>query len=84
MKPPAKPAGIAGDRPVKELKSFARVSVPAGQIVTALLPLRIRDLRPWEGNEDGKWVTDGGDYRLSIGKKADDADTSPNRGTLTV
>jgi beta-glucosidase len=28
VKPPPKPAGIRGERPWKELKSFARVSVP--------------------------------------------------------
>jgi len=82
--PPAKPAAITGDRPIKELKSFARVSVKAGQTVSAQLPLRIRDLRRWEGNERGKWVVDSGTYTILVGKNAEDAETAITRGTLTV
>src|SRR6478609_1975430 len=78
IKPPAKPSGITGDRPVKELKSFAKVKVPAGQKVTARLPVRIRDLRRWEGAENGKWVTDSGAYTILVGKNADDAEIGAN------
>jgi len=84
VKPPAKPAGITGDRPVKELKSFAKIPVKAGMKATAHLPLRIRDLRRWEGPESGKWVTDSGVYTILVGKDADDAETSPTMGTLTI
>ncbi|HYQ18567.1 MAG TPA: glycoside hydrolase family 3 N-terminal domain-containing protein, partial [Polyangiaceae bacterium] len=84
VKPPPKPAGITGDRPVKELKSFAKVAVKANGMATAHLPLRIRDLRRWEGGENGKWVTDSGAYTILVGKNADDAETSPTMGTLTV
>ena len=85
VKPPTpKPAGITGERPWKELKSFARVSVDAGQTVTAQLPLRIRDLRRWEGAEDGRWVIDSGDYTILVGKDAEDAETSTLTGTVTV
>ncbi|HET7538814.1 MAG TPA: glycoside hydrolase family 3 C-terminal domain-containing protein, partial [Polyangiaceae bacterium] len=84
VKPPAKPAGVTADRPVKELKSFARVSVPAGQKVTAQLPLRIRDLRRWEGGANGTWRIDSGVYTILVGKNADDAEDSSTAGTLTV
>jgi beta-glucosidase len=84
VKPPPKPAGSTGKRPWKELKSFARVSVPAGQTVTAELPLRVRDLRRWEGGESGRWVVDSGDYTIMVGKNAEDAETSTIRGTVTV
>lgn len=84
IKPPAKPAGITGDRPVKELKSFAKVAVKAGQKVTAHLPVRIRDLRRWEGEENGKWVIDSGAYTILIGKDAADADAMANPPTVTV
>jgi beta-glucosidase len=84
VKPPPKPAGITGDRPIKELKSFARVSVKAGQTVTAQLPLRIRDLRRWEGDKSGKWLIDSGSYTILVGKNADDAEASTNSGTLQV
>jgi beta-glucosidase len=84
VKPPPKPEGITGERPWKELKSFARVTVPAGQTVTAKLPLRIRDLRRWEGGENGRWVIDSGEYTLLIGKDAEDAENSPNKVALQV
>lgn len=84
VKPPAKPANITGDRPVKELKSFARVSVKAGSTVTAQLPVRIRDLRRWEGDATGKWVIDSGAYQILVGKDAADAETAANQGALQV
>ena len=77
VKPPPKPDGIKGDRPVKELKSFAKITVKADMTATAHLPLRIRDLRRWEGNENGSWVIDSGAYTILVGKDADDAETSP-------
>lgn len=84
VKPPPKPLNISGDRPVKELKSFARVSVKAGATVTAQLPLRVRDLRRWEGGTDGKWVIDSGAYTVLVGKNAADADTTTTQGALTI
>ncbi|HEY0463967.1 MAG TPA: glycoside hydrolase family 3 C-terminal domain-containing protein, partial [Polyangiaceae bacterium] len=90
VKPPAKPDGVLGDRPVKELKSFARVSVPAAGTTTAELPLRIRDLRRWapdapaETSTTGKWVIDPGVYTVLIGKDADDADTTAIKATFTI
>ena len=84
VKPPPKPAGITGERPWKELKSFTRVSVPAGQTVPAELPLRIQDLRRWEGGADGRWVIDSGEYTILVGKNAEDAETSGLVGTITV
>lgn len=83
VKPPAT-TKFTGQRPVKELKSFARVPVAAGATVTAELPLRIQDLRRWEGNETGKWVIDSGDYTIMVGKDADDAEAGTIKGTLTV
>ena len=84
VKPPPKPAGIAGERPWKELKSFTRVSVPSGQTVTAELPLRIRDLRRWEGDANGHWVIDSGVYTVLVGRDAEDAETTSNLGTFRV
>ncbi len=84
VKPPPRAAGSTGERPWKQLGSFARVSVPAGTTATAQLPLRIADLRRWEGDEDGSWVVDSGDYTISIGKNAADAETTNVVSTLTV
>lgn len=84
IKPPPKPADVTGERPWKELKSFARVSVPAGQTVTAKLPVRVQDLRRWEGGANGKWIIDNGDYTMLIGKNADDAEEAGLSATFTV
>jgi hypothetical protein len=84
VKPPPKPASIMGDRAWKELKSFARVHVAASDTVTAQLPLRVRDLRHWEGDETGHWVIDSGDYTIAVGANADDAESTTNQATLPV
>ena len=84
VKPPPKPARITGDRSVKELKSFARVHVKAGRTVSAQLPLRIRDLRRWEGDAKGKWVIDSGAYTILVGKNADDAESRATQAILTI
>ena len=84
VKPPPKPSAFRGERPHKELKSFARVAVPAGRTVTARLPLRMRDLRRWEGGADGRWVMDSGDYTILVGKNAEDAETKANVGVVRV
>ena len=77
-KPPALGAFIAQT-------SLAEGStIAAGQTVTAQLPLRIRDLRRWEGDATGKWVIDSGAYTILVGKNADDAETTTNQGMLTV
>jgi beta-glucosidase len=84
VKPPSKPSGVKGERPWKELKSFARVLVHGGKTVTAELPLRMRDLRRWEGGEDGHWVVDSGEYTILVGKNAEDAENASTVGTITV
>ena len=97
VKPPPKPAGEFGQRPVKELKSFARVSVKAGTKVTAQLPLRMRDFRRWAATAadtdpidpvnpvtTGNWVIDSGTYTILVGKNADDAEASTNTATFTI
>jgi beta-glucosidase len=91
VRPPPKPVGITGERPWKELKSFARVSVPAGQKVTARLPVRVRDLRRWESDPGGptvttgRWVIDSGAYTILVGKNAEDVErTDALSGTVTI
>ena len=59
-----------GQRAVKELKSFAKVTVPAMGMTTAHLPLRIQDLRHWEGGANGSWIIDKGMYTVLVGKSA--------------
>jgi beta-glucosidase len=72
-----------GARAVKELKSFAKVMVPAMGMTTAHLPLRIQDLRHWEGAATGSWVIDKGVYTVLVGKSGADADLTA-MGTFTI
>jgi len=60
------------------------VRVKAGQSVTARLPVRVLDLRRWEGDANGKWVIDSGAYTLLVGKNAEDATNGSTRGTIVV
>lgn len=77
--PPAE--GVTGKRPVKELKSFAKVRVPAKQTVTAHLPVRVQDLKHWEGDANGKWIIDNGTYTVLVGGNAA---SLTQMGTFTV
>lgn len=85
IKPPPKPDGVTGERPWKELKSFARVAVPAQEMKTASLPVRVQDLRRWEGGADGQWVIDSGEYTVVVAKDAEAAEAEDAlKGTFTV
>ena len=77
------PPSEAGPRPVKELKSFARVSLAKGETRTVHLPLRIQDLKHWNGDANGSWVIDPGTYTISVGPSGDDADLARNQATFT-
>jgi len=77
------PATGTGARAVKELKSFAKVAVPAMGMATAHLPLRIQDLRHWEGGANGSWVIDKGTYTVLVGKSGADADLTLTQ-TFTI
>jgi beta-glucosidase len=74
---------VPGNRAVKELKSFAKVAVPAMGTTTANLPLRIQDLRHWTGDAGGSWVIDKGVYTVLVGKSGADADLTA-MGTFTI
>ncbi len=67
------------------------MSVPAGQRVTARLPVRVRDLRRWESDPGdpmpttGRWVIDSGTYTILVGKNADDVErTDALMGTVAI
>jgi beta-glucosidase len=78
VKGPQSPSGITGERAVKELKGFHRVSLKAtggsGSKVRVTLPLSIWELRHWEGDDKtGKWLVDSGEYTVLVGPNASDA-----------
>jgi beta-glucosidase len=78
----AGPSGSAEPRSVKELKSFARVSLAAGAAQTVHLPLRVQDLRHWSIAQN-RWVIDAGEYTVLVGPSAADTDLRV-AGTFTV
>jgi beta-glucosidase len=67
-------------RPIKELKGFARVSVPAGGKKTVQIPLRVSDLKYWNSS-DKKWVVETGAVKVQVGPSSADL---PLSGTFTV
>jgi hypothetical protein len=87
VKGPPKPASIMGARPVKELKGFYKVNLlPMGMDGSAkrvTIPLRIDDLRHWEGDANGSWVIDSGVYTIMVGPSGADADLTL-QDTLTI
>jgi beta-glucosidase len=67
-------------RPIKELKGFARVSVPAGGKKTVQIPLRVSDLKYWNST-DKKWVVETGAVKVQVGPSSADL---PLSGTFSV
>jgi len=67
-------------RPIKELKGFARVSVPAGSKKTVQIPLRVSDLKYWNST-DKKWVVETGTVKVQVGPSSADL---PLSATFTV
>ena len=59
------------DRPVKELKGFAKVSVAPGETVTAEIPVRMRDLARFDPLTM-RFRTDAGRYRFELGSSSAD------------
>jgi beta-glucosidase len=72
-KPASDTSGAA--RPVKQLASFAKVHLEAGASAPVTLPVRIQDLKHWQGDEKtGKWVIDPGAYTVLVGPSGADKD----------
>ncbi len=59
------------ERPVKALKGFRRVHIPAGRSMTVVLPLKAEDLKYWDEKRRG-WVLEKGRVQLMIGAASDD------------
>lgn len=58
-------------RPVKELKSFAKLAISAGGTQTARLSISIRDLAYFDPDARA-WIAEAGDYELVIAANAED------------
>ncbi|MGQ2968616.1 MAG: glycoside hydrolase family 3 C-terminal domain-containing protein [Allorhizobium sp.] len=58
-------------RPIKELKSFAKLAISAGGTQTARLSISIRDLAYFDPDARA-WIAEAGDYELIIAANAED------------
>jgi beta-glucosidase len=63
--------GSKVERPVRALKGFRRVHIPAGHSIRVALPLKSEDLKYWDEKRHG-WVLETGQVQLMIGAASDD------------
>ena len=73
-----KPKASHLPRPVKELKDFAKLHVPAGGVATARLSIAARDLAYFDPQARA-WIAEAGEYELVIAANAEDI-----RATLPI
>lgn len=67
-------------RPVKELKAFQRVAIPAGETVRVSFTVTADMLALWSctpSGEKGHWTVEPGDFTLLVGSSSADADLKP-------
>lgn len=59
------------DRPVKELKGFAKTFLKAGETAVVEISLPVKDWAFWDEASDG-WKLETGEYAISVGAASDD------------
>jgi beta-glucosidase len=74
--------GSAIDRPLKELKGFARLELSPGESGTAEFDLKAEDLAYYD-QEQGAWVVEEMEYAVRVGPSSSDEDLHL-RGTFKV
>jgi len=62
--------GSKVERPIKQLKGFKRVFIPAGKTVTVNIPLKAQDLAYWSV-EKHAFVVEKGEVELMVGSSSD-------------
>jgi beta-glucosidase len=72
--------GATERRPIKELKSFARVSLEPGQSKIVTLPVRVSDLKYWNTTSNA-WQAASGPVKVMVGPSSDNL---PLEDTFTV
>ncbi|XVV10202.1 glycoside hydrolase family 3 C-terminal domain-containing protein [Actinoplanes sp. CA-131856] len=65
----APPSQVA--RPIRELKAFAKIDLPAGAGETVTFLLSARDLSYWS-TPHGRWLLEGGTFTIGIGASSRD------------
>ena len=66
-----RPRGPTAERPVKELKGFAKVALDAGESGVVRIELDERSFSYWDPDA-GRWLCEPGAYDLLIGASAAD------------
>ena len=59
------------ERPVRALKGFRRIHIPAGQSVVVSIPLKAEDLTYWDESQHA-FVLEKGNVLLMVGAASDD------------
>jgi beta-glucosidase len=77
----AYPNTQAARRSVKELKGFQKTSIAAGQTAEVVIPLRVADLKYWNGDATGHWEVESGPVTVMVGP---DAAHLEQTGTLNI
>ena len=75
------PDGV--NRPFKQLKSFEKVAIAAGETKTVTLTLDLSDCYFWD-EEEGRNVYDQGEYTLFVGPSSDEEDAQMQTATFTM
>ena len=75
------PDGV--NRPFKQLKSFEKVAIAAGETKTVTLTLDLSDCYFWD-EEEGRNVYDQGEYTLFVGPSSDKDDEQMQKTTFTM
>jgi beta-glucosidase len=70
-------------RSEKELKGFAKVRLEPNETRSVTIPIRVQDLKYWQGDASGQWVVESGPVEIMVGGSARDADLTL-RGTVNV
>jgi beta-glucosidase len=61
-------------RSEKELKGFRKVALGPNEAQTVTIPIRVKDLKYWQGDANGQWVIETGRVNIAVGKSAAPAD----------
>jgi beta-glucosidase len=70
-------------RSEKELKGFRKVALGPNETKSVTIPIRVRDLKYWQGDANGQWVIETGAIEIAVGKSAAPADLTL-RGSVNV
>ncbi|MCQ2527657.1 MAG: glycoside hydrolase family 3 C-terminal domain-containing protein [Saccharofermentans sp.] len=63
------------NKPVRELKGFEKMYIPAGETVTSSITINYSDLASYD-DDLMKWIVEDGEYEIALGFNCDDMEVS--------